>query len=55
MYFDEAAEPAATPQAAITQANVLLALNAALLLGLGLFPDALIWLCAKVVYYTVGL
>ena len=55
MYFDEAAEPAATPQAAITQADVLLALNAALLLGLGLFPDALIWLCAKVVYYTVGL
>ena len=55
MYFDEAAEPAAPPQAAITQADVLLALNAALLLGLGLFPDALIWLCAKVVYYTVGL
>ena len=55
MYFDEAAEPAATPQAAITQADVLLAVNAALLLGLGLFPDALIWLCAKVVYYTVGL
>ena len=55
MYFDEAAEPAAIPQAAITQADVLLALNAALLLGLGLFPDALIWLCAKVVYYTVGL
>ena len=55
MYFDEAAEPAAIPQAAITQANVLLALNAALLLGLGLFPDALIWLCAKVIYYTVGL
>ena len=55
MYFDEAAELAAIPQAAITQADVLLALNAALLLGLGLFPDALIWLCAKVVYYTVGL
>ena len=55
MYFDEAAEPAAIPQTAITQADVLLALNAALLLGLGLLPDALIWLCAKVVYYTVGL
>jgi NADH-quinone oxidoreductase subunit N len=54
MYFDEAVESYPAP-AGLTQADLLLGLNTALLLGLGLAPDALIWLCAKVVYFTLGL
>lgn len=54
MYFDEAA--ASYPAThGLTQADLLLGLNTALLLGLGLAPDSLIWLCAKVVYFTLGL
>lgn len=54
MYFDKAKEDFPAPKG-WTQADILLGLNALLLLGLGLAPDALIWLCAKVVYFTLGL
>ncbi len=54
MYFDEATQDYA-PTPAWSQANILLTINAVLLLALGLAPDSLIWLCAKVVYFTLGL
>ncbi|MFI0546101.1 MAG: NADH-quinone oxidoreductase subunit NuoN [Brachymonas sp.] len=54
MYFDAATGDFPAAQGC-TQADILLGLNALLLLGLGLAPDALIWLCAKVVYFTLGL
>ena len=54
MYFDEPSQDYPAP-AGLTQTDLLLGLNAALLLALGLVPDALIWLCAKVVYFTLGL
>jgi NADH-quinone oxidoreductase subunit N len=54
MYFDEAKQAFPAPKG-WTQADMLLGINALLLLGLGLAPDALIWLCAKVVYFTLGL
>ena len=54
MYFDAATADYPAP-AGITQADILLGINTALLVALGLMPDALIWLCAKAVYYTLGL
>lgn len=54
MYFDAATTEYPAPTG-ITQADILLGINTALLVGLGLAPDTLIWLCAKVVYFTLGL
>ena len=54
MYFDEAVESYPAPTG-WTQTDLLLALNTVLLIALGLMPDALIWLCAKVIYFTLGL
>jgi NADH-quinone oxidoreductase subunit N len=54
MYFDAPTVDYPAPTG-ITQADILLGINTALLVALGLMPDALIWLCAKAVYYTLGL
>ncbi len=55
MYFDAPAESGYAGQKLGAQAVLLLALNAAALVLLGLMPDGLLHLCGKAIYYSFGL
>ncbi len=54
MYFDPVQREFAAGSK-WSQGQILLAINALALVILGLLPDSLIWLCAKAIYFTLGL
>lgn len=54
MYFDPV-QRAFAAGSKWSQGHILLAINALALVILGLLPDSLIWLCAKAIYFTLGL
>ena len=54
MYFDPV-QRAFAAGSKWSQGHILLAINALALVILGILPDSLIWLCAKAIYFTLGL